>query len=164
VSLARDLNLDDMLFKYGVRVNPNLILDLQAAPLPFVVGYTGTQPQQRLIPWYYYPLIFPSSDHPIVRNLDAIRCEFVSSIDTIESKIKRSSGTIYPLGYDKFTDRIYGNKSFLLNCIDYMMDDSGLISARTKQVKLRLLDKTKLASSKDKIGYLNVSVPVVLVI
>jgi ABC-2 type transport system permease protein len=257
VSIARDLNLDDMLFKYGARVNPNLILDLQAAPIPIVTSYVGNQPQQRLIPWYYYPLIFPSSNHPIVRNLDAIRCEFVSSIDTIEAegvkktillstsefsrlavsparvslaileqepdkkqfnkgpqsvavllegtfsslfanripaeiasspdikfkekseptkmivisdgdmienKIRKSSGAIYPLGYDRFTDRIYGNKSFLLNCIDYMIDDSGLISARTKQVKLRLLDKTKLAERKDQIGYLNVSLPVVLVI
>lgn len=256
ISIARDLNLDDMLFKYGARVNPNLVLDLQSAPIPIVTAYVGNQPQQRLIPWYYYPLIFPSSDHPIVRNLDAIRCEFVSSIDTIEAegikktillttsslsriavsparvslaileqepdkkqfnkgpqnvavllegsfssvyanripeeiasspdiKFKdksvptkmivisdgdmienkiRKSGAIIPLGYDRYTDRIYGNKSFLLNCIDYLIDDSDLISARTKQVKLRLLDKTKLASSKDQIGYMNVSLPIILVI
>jgi ABC-2 type transport system permease protein len=88
----------------------------------------------------------------------------ISDGDMIENKIRKSSGAIYPLGYDRFTDRIYGNKSFLLNCIDYMIDDSGLISARTKQVKLRLLDKTKLAERKDQIGYLNVSLPVVLVI
>jgi ABC-2 type transport system permease protein len=257
VSLPRDLNLEDMLFKYGARVNPNLILDLQAAPIPFVTAYVGNQPQQRLLPWYYFPLIFPSGNHPVVRNLDAVRCEFVSSIDTvetpginktillstsplsriavaparvaisimqqepdkkqfnkgpqpvavllegtftslfanripseiasspdikfkeksvptkmvlvsdgnmIENKVRKSTGAVYPLGYDRYTDRIYGNKSFLLNCIDYMIDDSDLISARTRQVKLRLLDKTVLAASKDKIGYMNVSLPVVLVI
>ena len=256
VSVARDLNIEDMLFKYGVRVNPNLVLDLQAALIPIVTSYVGNQPQQRLLPWYYYPLIFSSGEHPVVRNLDAVRCEFVSSIDTVEApginktvllstsaqsriavapvrialsilehepdakqfnkgrqpvavllegtftslyenripteiassrEIKfreksaptkmivisdgdmienkvRKSGAIYPLGYDRYTDRIYGNKAFLLNCIDYMIDDSDLISARTKQVKLRLLDKTKLAESKDSISYMNVSLPVVLVI
>ncbi|HLG35198.1 MAG TPA: gliding motility-associated ABC transporter substrate-binding protein GldG [Bacteroidia bacterium] len=256
LSLARDLNLEDMFFKYGFRVNPNLILDLQSAPIPIVTSIVGNQPQQRLIPWYYFPLIFPLSGHPIVRNLNAIRCEFVNSIDTvetdgiiktillstsrlsrivfsparvsisileqepdkkqfnkeaqpiavllegnfsslyanripadiasapeikfkeksvptkmiviadgdmIENKIRKSAGGIYPLGYDKFTNEVYGNKSFLLNCIDYMLDENGLIAARTKLVKLRLLDKTKLKENKEAIGYTNAVLPLLLV-
>jgi ABC-2 type transport system permease protein len=256
MSLGRDLNLEDMFFKYGFRVNSNLVLDLQSAPIPIVTSYVGNQPQQRLIPWYYFPLIFPSSEHSVVRNLNAIRCEFANSIDTIEAagitkttllttsqfsrvafsparislsileqepdktqfnkgpqtvalllegnftslftnripqqiasspeikfkerseptkmivisdgdmienKIRKSSGTIYPLGYDRFTDQVYGNKSFLLNCIDYMLDEDGLIAARTKQVKLRLLDKTKLAEYGSKVNYANAAIPLLLV-
>ncbi|MBK5286122.1 MAG: gliding motility-associated ABC transporter substrate-binding protein GldG, partial [Bacteroidia bacterium] len=256
ITVSRELNLEDMLFRYGVRVNPNLVLDLQCAPIPIVTSYVGNQPQQRLIPWYYFPLIFPSSEHPIVRNLNAIRCEFVSSIDTveaadvkktillstsrysrvaftparislsileqepdkkqfnkgeqviavllegkfsslyknripeniasapeikfkeksvetkmlvisdgdmIENRIRKSNGAVIPLGYDKYTDQVYGNKSFLLNAIDYMLDENGLIAARTKQVKLRLLDKTKLAEYKEKVGYINTAVPLLLV-
>lgn len=257
LSLARDLNLEDMFFKYGFRVNANLVLDLQSSPIPIVTSIVGNQPQQKLLPWYYFPLIFPSSEHPIVRNLNAIRSEFVSSIDTVESegisktillstsafsrvafsparisisileqepdknqfnkgaqpialllegnfsslfanripsdiasspeikfkeksaatkmivisdgdmienKFRKSTGGIYSLGFDKYTNEVYGNKSFLLNCMDYMLDENGLIAARTKLVKLRLLDKTKLAENKNPIAYANTIVPLVFVL
>ena len=81
--ISNPINLDDMFFKYGVRINDNLIQDLQAAPIPIVTGYSGNQPQQSLFPWYYMPLIVPENVHPIVNNLNAIKFEFASTIDTI---------------------------------------------------------------------------------
>lgn len=91
IAMAMDLNIDDMLFRYGVRVNNDLILDLQSAPIPVVTGYVGNQPKQELFPWYYFPLLNPESKNPIVNNLNAIKSEFVSSIDTIESPAIRKT-------------------------------------------------------------------------
>ena len=85
VAVAIDLNLEDQLFRYGVRINNDLVADLQAAFIPLQTGYTGNQPHYELVPWYFFPLIYPSSTHPIVSNLNAIRCEFVSSIDPVEA-------------------------------------------------------------------------------
>jgi ABC-2 type transport system permease protein len=84
LALPLDLNLDDMLFRYGVRINTDLIQDLQCAPIPVVTGYVGNQPRQKLFPWYYFPLLETESSHPIVHNLNAVKGEFVNSIDTIE--------------------------------------------------------------------------------
>jgi gliding-associated putative ABC transporter substrate-binding component GldG len=86
VAVPIELNLDDMLFKYGVRINPDLLLDLQAGPIPIVTGYVGNQPTQKLFPWYYFPLLQTDNNHPIVHNLSAIKSEFASSLDTIESE------------------------------------------------------------------------------
>ncbi|MBA3901891.1 MAG: gliding motility-associated ABC transporter substrate-binding protein GldG, partial [Bacteroidetes bacterium] len=237
-AMNKELNLDDMLFRYGVRINSNLVQDLQSAPIPVVTGYIGNQPQQKLFPWLYFPLLIPQSNHPVVNNLDAIKLEFASTIDTVgppnikktallhtskytkllkapvrvsvntlreepniaqfnrshqpvayllegefesvfknrnfpdefyESKeigfkesssntqmivvssgqviknhVNRSNGNYFPLGYDRFTGKIYGNKNFILNAVNYLCDDSGLIGARSKEFKLRLLDVEKL--------------------
>jgi len=86
MSVNKPLNLDDMFFKYGIRLNPNLIMDLQASPIPVVTGYLGNQPKQELLPWYFFPLITPDSKHPLVNNLNAIHTEFVGSMDTVGSK------------------------------------------------------------------------------
>ncbi|HRH66904.1 MAG TPA: gliding motility-associated ABC transporter substrate-binding protein GldG, partial [Bacteroidia bacterium] len=85
IAIANDLNLDDMLFRYGVRINTNLIMDLQAAPIPVVTGMVGNQPRQDLFPWFYFPLLNPENRHPIVNNLNAIKGEFMSTLDTIEA-------------------------------------------------------------------------------
>lgn len=83
LAFAKKLNLDDMLFKYGVRINYDLIADLNRAQIPVNVGNVGGQAQIQLVPWLFYPIFVPVSKHPIVKNLDGIRSEFASSVDTI---------------------------------------------------------------------------------
>jgi ABC-2 type transport system permease protein len=80
-----ELGLDDLFFNYGVRINADLIQDLLCVPHPFVTGYVGEVPQQELMPWFFYPMAMPQSDHPIVSNMDACLFRFCSSIDTIEN-------------------------------------------------------------------------------
>lgn len=253
VAVARDLNLDDMLFHYGARVNYNLVMDLQAAPIPVVTGYVGNQPQQNLFPWYFYPLVNPQSLHPIVHNLNAVKFEFASTVDTVEAagirktvllstsdyskeqmapvrvslnilqqepdvksfrdphmplavllegrftsifknripesiahspeiKFRDSSvrtrmlvvsdgdlvasyvskkGKVFPLGYDRFTGESYGNRNFFLNSMDYLLDESGLMTLRTKEYRLRLMDKSK--TGEPWVKSVNVLVPVALI-
>ncbi len=253
-----DLNLDDQLFIYGARVNPDLVADLRASVIPVVAGMMGNQP--RFIPkrWPFFPLSLPSSNHPVVNNLNATRFEFVSTVDTVgapdikktillasskrsrilttparislnilretpdprqysssglpfavllegtftsnfrhrmspqirnsdkigflESGIKptamivvgdgdviknsysRATGSMAPLGYDRYTGELFGNKDFLLNCVNYLCDDSGLISVRSREVKLRLLDETQVKSSRTAIQVKNVVVPIILIL
>ncbi|MBK6641442.1 MAG: gliding motility-associated ABC transporter substrate-binding protein GldG [Bacteroidetes bacterium] len=237
VAIANQINLDDMLFRYGARINYDLILDLQAAPIPVVTGYVGNRPQYSPMPWYYFPIVIPESKHPIVNNLNAVRFDFVSSIDpvgsmdviktpllvsskysrvfvtparvtldlmkeepqlsqynqsnkilalllegtfesnfknrvpatilndpeiafkeksektrmivigdgdVIKNGVRKSTNGIIPLGMDRYTGQVFGNKNFLLNCIDYLSDDSGLMAIRSKELKLRLLDKNRI--------------------
>lgn len=257
VAVNNTLNLDDMLFKYGVRVNYNLLLDLNALPIPIVTGNIGNQPQQTFLPWYYFPLIMPVSAHPVVKNLNALKAEFISGIDPVgndditktvlltTSKYSRiistpavislemlrkepevslfkqsfipvcvllegefkslftnrippeisssreigflSQGTFsrqiivsdgdiiknqynrqkdfpYPLGYDRFTKQRFGNKDFILNAIDYLCDDNGLILSRTKETGMRILDRKKTEENRLSIQFINVSLPVLLII
>ena len=79
-----DVNLDDLLFKYGCRINQNLIKDLSCAMIPLNVGNMGDKPQIKPMPWRFFPLINNFGKHPIVRNLDALYARFPSSIDTIQ--------------------------------------------------------------------------------
>jgi ABC-2 type transport system permease protein len=258
MALSNDVKLDDQLFRYGIRINQNLVMDIQSAPIPVVVGYTGNQPQQKLFPWFYFPLITPTSNHPIVKNLNAVRLEFVSTVDTVESApkikktpllqssqytkvmnapvrvsinslreepnmmqfnkpyqivayllegefnsafvnrlplsfienddigfkeksketkmivvgtgsitrndIRKSTGEYFVLGYDKYTREVFGNKNFMLNAVNYLCDDSGLLESRTREIKLRLLDKNKLSKERQKWQVINVSFPIILVI
>ena len=90
IALKNDLNLDDQLFKYGVRINANLIEDIRSTQIPIVTGYSNNIPQQSYFPWPYYPLLFSESNHPISKGLDAVKCDFVSSIDTIKNPIKKT--------------------------------------------------------------------------
>ena len=80
-----NLRLDEMLFNYGVRVNPDVVMDVRCRPIPMTVGMVGDKPQIKFCPWYYFPEIVPTSQHPIVRNLDIIKTDFVSSIDLIDN-------------------------------------------------------------------------------
>lgn len=254
-AMGRSLNLDDMLFRYGARLNYDLVEDLQAAPIPVIKGYVGNQPQQALMPWYFFPLITPYGRHPIVNNLNAIRCEFAGTIDTVGTRdirktvllstsrytkvvnapvrvnlaimrdkpdpaqfrqsyktialllegvfpsnfenrvvklnedqkeprtrsipnkmiviadgdlirndVKKSNGSVYPLGYDKFTGEMFGNKNFLLNCMDYLCDDSGLITVRSKEIKLRMLDNTIIAENRMAIQWINTLGPILCIL
>jgi len=81
-----NLDLDDLWFNYGFRVQPNLVLDLQATQIPQVIGMSGGEPQFNMIKWPYHMLALPLSQHPIVKNLDRINLFFPSSIDTIQTK------------------------------------------------------------------------------
>jgi len=250
VSPARDLKLDDMLFRYGARVNYDLVQDLLSSLIPVVTGMVGNQPKQQLLPWYFFPLMNPTSKHPIVNNLNSIKGQFVSSIDPInatgvnstillttsqysrilpapvrvslgimqykpdpkmfpqkdvpvavllegkftslyknrippaiaESKeinFKESSvenkvvvisdgdiirndivkGAPVPLGFDRYTNTTYGNKSFFLNVMDYLCDDSGLMSVRSKEIRLRMIDPAIIESDTTFLKWLNVTLP-----
>lgn len=254
--VANQTNLDDQLFRYGVRINNNVLQDLQCAVLPIVTGYVGNQPQTRMYPWMYTPLIFQTTKHPLVNNLNAVKLEFASTIDTIanptiskqvlfsssafsrvittparvglgqatiplkeeqfnaknlpvavllegsftsnfknrvptlvatDSAIQfkavsvptsmivvsdgdvaknyvSKNGKIYPLGFDRYTREQFGNKAFLLNAINYLCGDEALISIRSREINLRLLDKTKIKNEKLTWQLVNVLVPVVLIV
>ena len=85
-AFPKELNLDDILFKYGVRINYDLIADMSCAQIPIRIGSIGGQAQLQLVPWLFYPIFVPISTHPLVKNLDGIKGEFASSIDTIATK------------------------------------------------------------------------------
>jgi len=253
--LPRELNLEDMFFRYGVRLNSNLLQDLNALAIPVKTGELAGQPQYKFIPWYYFPLITPVATHPIVKNLNVLKTEFVSSIDTVGSKsglkktvllttsattkilntpaiisleaLKRrainreyahryvpvsvlvegvftslfsgynkmvdqdkigfiekskptkimfvsdgdmiknqfsSKGYPLPLGYDQYTDVAYGNKNFLLNAVNYLCDDEEIVQVRSKDFKMRLLDKERVLKEKTFWQVLNMVFPLILVI
>lgn len=258
VGIINPLNLDDQLFNYGVRLNTNLIMDLSALPIPLKTGEMGGAPQIEFFPWYYFPVLNPLAQHPIVKNLNAIKTEFISSIDTLEKKgIKKevllttsqysrtvntpvlisldvlngepdkrmynksnipvavllegrftslywnrippmirdnkeidfvpyskpgkmivvADGDIiknqirtngnrpepYPLGYDRYTQQTFGNKEFILNAMNYLIDQDGLIAIRSRELKLRLLDRTKINENKLIWQLLNTIGPVILI-
>lgn len=256
VALTHEMNLDDMLFNYGLRLNSNLIVDVNSLPIPVVIDQKGNQ---KLIPWIFFPVLIPTSAHPIVRNLNAIKTEFVSSIDTLDTpgvkktillatsrysrvlntpvmislsylyqkpdvqmfnqpyqpvavlldgefnslfldrvpqeiaespevgflgkspktqmivvadgdiiKNQLQAGTAspvpLPLGYDKYTGQRFGNQDFVLNAVNYLCDDSGLLSVRSREVKLRILDAARVDAERTKWQIVNTLVPILLVL
>lgn len=84
IAYDRNLNIEDLLFNYGVRINPDLIMDLQCDFLPFAVGGSASQPQYEFLHWNYYPLFESRNNHDINKNLGLVAGKFVNSIDTIE--------------------------------------------------------------------------------
>lgn len=84
MGLALNLNLDDQLFHYGLRLNRNLLLAYPCAQIGIVTGQ-GANLQSMLMPWYYFPLLIPASEHPVVRNLEAVKADFVSSLEPTTS-------------------------------------------------------------------------------
>ena len=246
------LNLSDMLFRYGVRINSNLVTDLVSAKVADREGQ---------YPWIYFPLVMPQVKHPITKDLNAIKMQFASTIDTVKAEkvdktyLLRSSpyarpvatphlvtlGTLYnepdkskfrskflpmavllegkftslyknrilpkasagplklveeskenqmvviadgdiarnqvnilnpnmekgvplPLGYDQFTGTTYGNKDLMLNVFDYLLDETGLISIRSRDLKIRLLDNKRVEEEKLKWQIINTGIPVGLVL
>lgn len=256
LAFPKKLNLDDMLFKYGIRLNYNLLADMNCAQIPLNVGNIGGQAQIQLLPWLFYPVFVPISTHPLVKNLDGIRSEFSGTIDLIDTKevraevilssspfnrlmevpamlslkmledepdpklfqsepkpvavllegsfpsnfknrpiptgiselvnipvkskqtkmivladgdifknqVNSGDGSAYPLGFDRYTQQQYANKNFLLNAVDYLTDDSGIISLRNKEIKLRLLDRVKIRQEKTFWQLLNIGLPLILLI
>ena len=244
--------LGDMLFKYGVRVNPVLVKDEVGAPIKIAVGNQGSQTQYQEFVWKFSPLVYPTSQHPIVKNIEGVKFEFANGIDTLKNDVKKTvllqsssysktvgaptlvslqmlgeesvpeeykgkgnvplavllegnftstynnrvlpfadkdfkkSGTnnkiivvsdgdvvrnqigqnMQPmeLGYDKWTNKLYGNKEFVLNSINYLTDDQGLLNLRSKEVKLSLLDKEAVFSDYRKIQAILVALPIAVIL
>ncbi|MBQ9865199.1 MAG: gliding motility-associated ABC transporter substrate-binding protein GldG [Bacteroidales bacterium] len=90
VATRYPLNIEEMLFTYGARINPDLVMDIRCRPIPMTVGMVGDKPQIQFQPWLYFPEIVPLSAHPIVRNLDLIKSDFISSIDLIDNDIDKT--------------------------------------------------------------------------
>ena len=258
IGIEQDLNLDDMLFKYGVRLNRDLLLDLTCASLPIRTGQVGGQAQLEYFRWYYFPLLQAASEHPMVRNMNAIKADFVSSMDATTSAngieqipllktssytkvsgvpvfislamlrqapdqrmfnskgknvaylLKGSFPSLYanrvpqeivddqatdfmeesvptamivvadgdlirnqidirtrkplPLGFDQYTGITYSNKEFIENAISYLVDGEGLIDIRSRELKIRLLDATKVNKERVKWQVINTLVPIAVII
>jgi ABC-2 type transport system permease protein len=258
IGIEQDLNLDDMLFKYGVRLNRDLLLDLTCASLPIRTGQVGGQAQLEYFRWYYFPLLQAASEHPLVRNMNAIKADFVSSMDATTSAngieqipllktssytkvsgvpvfislamlrqtpdqrmfnskgknvaylLKGSFPSLYanrvpqeivddqatnfmeesvptamivvsdgdlirnqidirtrkplPLGFDQYTGITYTNKEFIENAISYLVDGEGLIDIRSRELKVRLLDATKVSKERVKWQVINTLVPIAIII
>jgi len=256
LAFQNKLNLDDQLFTYGIRINYDLIGDMNCAQIPVSVGDVGGQAQIQMVPWLFYPIIMPTSIHPLVKNLEGIRTEFINTIDTIgvvnvrktilltttpynrelqaptiislnmiedtpdperfqsnpkavsvllegqfksnflnravpegvigaretiakskytkmivfsdgdvfKNEVSEKDGSIYPLGFDRYTQQSFGNKTFLLNAVDYLTDDAGLIDLRSKEIQLRLLDKGKIVAEKTTWQLINTIIPLIMLI
>jgi ABC-2 type transport system permease protein len=243
-AIARDLNLTDFFFKYGVRVNPLLISTLYSAPITLAIG-EGSNSQFQHVQWPYSPLASSTSKHPIVNNLNMVKFDFANPMDTIKNNIKKTillesapltklEGTpreisldlvteqqdpslfnkgnqplavllegkftsVYKnrvkpfqllneknesvptkmiviadgdlikndviknvpqeLGFDRWTGKTYGNKEFLMNAVNYLLDDDGLINIRSKEIDVAFLDQEKIASQKTYWQIFNILLP-----
>ncbi len=252
---GKELNLSDFFFKYGIRINSDLIKDVYAAPIVLASG-TERESQFSRYPWFYSPLSSSANNHPIVTNIEAVKFEYVSSIDTLPNNIKKTillssspvskivgmpveiditkeinknlkivnegplpfeynSGEIplaillegefssvytnrikpfkiendksngvstkmivisdgsliknqlrgnrpLELGFDKWTNTFYGNKEFLLNSVNYLLDDSGLINIRTKKIAIPFLDSQKTVEKRGLWQLVNLLLPLVI--
>jgi hypothetical protein len=75
-----------MFFKYGIRIQPDLIKDVMATPIALATGEQGSATQYTQFPWFFSPMIYPNSKNPIVSNLDAIKFEFASPIEPTKKR------------------------------------------------------------------------------
>ena len=261
VAFDRGLNLEDQLFKYGVRINQDLLQDLQCDKIPLVIGNLGNQAQMELRPFPYFPLLSSYSDHPIAKNLDKILSIFPNSIDTVKSpgikktillassensrilntpavvsfnsiktaedintfnkshvpvavllegkfnsiftnRLSRSMAdtlsSLYrqpflpvsetpnkmivianadivtnvftknkgplTMGFNQFTEYQYSNKDFFLNCMEYLVNASGVLETRSKDFTLRLLDPKKVENERSFWQFINVVLPIFVII
>jgi len=253
-AFGKDLNLNDFFFKYGIRVNPNLVKDVYSAPIVLASG-DEREAQYNRYPWFFSPLSSSANNHPIVSNIEAVKFDYASAIDTLPnhltktvllstSPISKIVGLPFPidfdveipknlqvvnegpnpneynageiplavllegkftsvyknrvkpislngvkniddgkpskmvvisdgdiiknqlqgsrpleLGFDKMTNQFYGNKEFLLNTVNYLLDDSGLINIRTRQIAVPFLDPQKTVEQRTKWQVLNLLLP-----
>jgi gliding-associated putative ABC transporter substrate-binding component GldG len=247
-ALNAELNLTDLFFAYGIRIKPQLVKDIIAAPVVLKVGQVGNRPQLEQFPWFYSPLAQPASKHPVGKNLEMVKLDFASPMDTLknktlktvllksspktqltgvpteinfdeigkkpdldtytagtqifgvllEGKIKSAynhrvkpikidkpedygnstliiisdgdiikndtdKGKPLELGFDKWSKMKYDNKQFLLNSVDYLMDKSGVISLKNKEIKLRFLDDNKLIADLRFWQIINTLLPLLLI-
>ncbi|MBD0402238.1 gliding motility-associated ABC transporter substrate-binding protein GldG [Flammeovirga sp. EKP202] len=251
-----DLNIEDLLFRLGVRPNIDLIQDQQAGLIEIVAGNFGDKANLKKLPWPYFMYLNTFSEHPIVRNMNVVYGKFVSSLDTVKSKgikktplvytsnysrarkmpniisldeikevnqkelfnaphipvayllegkfqslyanrfppkgIPKSSliksskketkvivmgdadiikneinpitGKMESIEFDRFQNQSLSNLDFLMNAMDYLTDEEGLILARNKKVTIRPLDSFKIREEKTMWQWLNVGVPVMITI
>ncbi|MCD4769541.1 MAG: gliding motility-associated ABC transporter substrate-binding protein GldG, partial [Bacteroidales bacterium] len=256
MALYNPLNIEDQLFKYGIRINPVLIQDTDCITLPLSTSF-GNQRQQPLpVPWIYSPLLYPSIKSPITRNINKVKGDFVNYLDTvgedsgitkrillatspnsrfvspprivsldefrnpppeemfnsqflpvavllkgefpslysnrvrdyngsrlkeksdfnkmiviadgdiIRNDITREQGSLIPLplGYDRYRKLTYGNKDFLVNCLNWLVDDKGIMELRSRELKIRRLDMERVASARLLWQLLNTLGPIILVL
>jgi gliding-associated putative ABC transporter substrate-binding component GldG len=96
-----DTKLDDLLFHYGIRLNADLLLDMNSGAIPLVVGYLGDKPETRLVPWRFYPVLNSFGKHAIVRNMDALYGRFVSTLDTIRNPDIKKTPLVFSSRYSR---------------------------------------------------------------
>lgn len=254
-AISNFTGVDDILFRYGVKLNTNLVTDMQCAKIPIVTGqYQNNTPQMTYYPWNFFPEISPNSNHIISDKISPVKMEFVSSIDTTNNPAKKTvllsssnrtrvlnspvnvslqmlkqkqdaslfnsgakdvaillegefssafknrltpemelnsqmaykdfsdttamiviadgdvvrndfmNGQLLPLGYDKYTRKMYGNKEFLVNCVNYLCGDEDLIPLRSREVIMRNLDLAKVEREKTAWQIVNVALPIVVIV
>ncbi|WP_018477392.1 gliding motility-associated ABC transporter substrate-binding protein GldG [Pontibacter roseus] len=100
-AMPYNLNLDDLLFRYGVRLNPTMVMDLNSGFVPMVTGYAGERPQTEMINWRFYPLLNNFAKHPITRNIDAVYSRFIGTIDTVKADGIRKTPLLYTSTYSR---------------------------------------------------------------
>jgi gliding-associated putative ABC transporter substrate-binding component GldG len=260
VAYDRGLNLEDLLFHYGIRINQDLVEDMQCASINLVVGSQGGKPQFQLLPWPYYPLLDGNPTSLITKNLDPVFSKFTNSVDTVKApgivktvllqsspnartvstpalislemiktasdpKVFRQSAVpagvllegkfqslyanripvaladslaqIYkqpflnsaekaarvivcadgdlvmnemnrqeplPMGFSKDINYTFSNAEFLSNCLDYCVNPSGILEARSKDYSLRLLDPEKTEDERAVWQLINIAVPLLVII
>ena len=252
LAYPKDLNLNDMFFKYGIRINPDLVKDEQGSPIKLATGEQGSATQFQEFNWKFAPQVYPNSLHPIVKNLGGIKFDFANSIDTLKNGIKKtillqssqyskkigtpseislnsvveetsprdyankgkiplavllegsfhsmfenrvlpfeqktlqatgkenkmiviSDGDLIKnqldknfqpveLGYDQRSGNLYDNKDFLINCVNYLLDDTGLINIRSKDLDLPLLDKEKVYENYTRTQLITIGLPIVILL
>lgn len=249
LAAQRELNLTDMFFKYGIRINPLLVKDEYATPIKLATGNRGSETQMQEYRWKFSPFVYPTSTHPIVKNMEGIKFEFTSPIEILKNDIKKTvllssseysktvgtpspisldmvteetteeeylgkgllpvavlmegkfnsmyqnrvlpfkdnsflatgkdnkmivisdgdviknqldKGVPLELGFDKWTNQLYGNKEFLMNCVNYLLDDNGLINIRGKDVDLPLLNKEEVYKNYTTAQMVTVGLPIVV--
>ena len=254
------VGLYEQLFDYGVRLNRDLVIDPQCAPIMLDAGPMGNQRNMQLFNWYFAPLAMPlGTGHPITNNLDPIHFDFVSSLDVVDTQDEvqstvlltsseraktyrvpvrvtsnivdldpayfnegnapragfaalvegafrshfasslperlaadeefafraksaptamvviadgdvarnkfRADGQILPLGYDRYARRVvYDNKEFLLNTIDYLLQENALISVRSRSIALRSLDNERIRQERGGWQFVAVGMPLLMVV
>ncbi len=252
LAFPRDLNLNDMFFKYGFRINPDLVKDERGSPIKLATGEQGSATQFQEFNWKFAPQVYPISKHPIVKNLGGIKFDFANGIDTLKNGIKKTvllqssqyskkigapieinlnmveeetspnhylnTGNIplsvllegsfhsmfenrvlpfqqksfqsigisnkmivisdgdliknqldknfqpVELGYDQRSGNLYDNKDFLMNCVNYLLDDNGLINIRSKDLDLPLLDKEKVYESYSTTQFITIGLPIAILV
>ncbi|WP_291105100.1 MULTISPECIES: gliding motility-associated ABC transporter substrate-binding protein GldG [unclassified Flavobacterium] len=252
LAYPRDLNLNDMFFKYGFRINPDLVKDERGSPIKLASGDQGSATQYQEFIWKFAPLVYPENKHPIVKNLGGIKFDFANPIDTLKNGIKKTvllqsskysikigspaeinlnmvaeetspndylnkgniplsvllegsfhsvfENRVLPfdqktfeakgkdnkmivisdgdlirnqldknfqpveLGYDQRSGNLYDNKDFLLNCVNYLLDDNGLINIRSRDLNLPLLDKEKVYQNYSFIQFITIGLPILILL
>ena len=252
LAFPRDLNLNDLFFKYGVRINPDLVKDEQGSPIQLASGEQGSETQFQEFNWKFAPQVYPISSHPIVKNLGGIKFDFANSIDTLKNRIKKTvllqssfyskkigcpfevnlnsvteettptdylnKGSIplsvllegsfhsvfenrvlsfeqktfnpegkatklfvisdgdlirnqlaknfqpVELGYDQRSGNLYDNKDFMMNSVNYLLEDKGLINIRGKELDLALLDKEKVYERYTATQFITIGLPILFLL
>ncbi|MDM1084535.1 gliding motility-associated ABC transporter substrate-binding protein GldG [Myroides odoratimimus] len=248
----KDQSLGELLFRYGIRINPVLVKDEISTKIKLASGRQGSETVYTDFLWKFAPFVYPDIDHPIVKNIEGVKYDFASPIDTLKNGVKKTilaksskysslvgvpgeisfnvlkeevtpefyegkgsyilgvllegefpsvfknrvlpftidkplseskqtqmivisdgdiirnqlddKGMPLELGYDKWTNMLYGNKELLVNSVNYLLDDTGLINLRTKEVKIPMLDKVSVEREYTSIQMKVLVIPIALVV